>query len=201
MPWRWPEIIQAAEDIEIPLSEDDIRKDFRKSFLKKQGIKIVSYMELRNYQSINELLYPSGRCMILYEYEDHYGHWTCLFKTKTGVNFFDSYGIEIDSQLLDIPENYRGDYPHLTYLLYRFKTMNPEATVDFNEYALQEEEKNINTCGKWCVIRMYLPDISNRVFARLFQPQEIVLNAKGKRYKIDLDPDLLVSLVYNVFTS
>lgn len=199
-------IEKALHDIQVPLSDADITSDFKKNFLKKKGVRIVTYEELADYDSINDLLYPYDRCVILYETKRNSGHWTCLFKRKrlgepSIISFFDSYGLKIDEELEYVPKNLRGDYPHLTYLLYRHAQKYPDLPVEYNEFPLQEDLKGVNTCGKWCVIRMYLNNLDAREFAKLFKSDYLKLKSKHKDYKLKLFPDLTISLMYNYATS
>ena len=70
-----------------PLSDTDI-----KSYLGK-STKIIEYKDLKNYNSIDELL-PNDKdfCVLLYENEAHSGHWTAVLKYDNDIELFDSYG-------------------------------------------------------------------------------------------------------------
>ena len=78
------------------LTNDDV-KDYMDN-----RVKIVAYYDLHKYNSIDELLYPYDKVVIMYSMtERNNGHWVCLFRNydRKEIEFFDSYGIIIDDQL------------------------------------------------------------------------------------------------------
>ena len=117
--------------------------------------RVISYDQIKEFSSIDDLLGNHGRCVILYVWAknpDAFGHWQCVFRNKNGnVEVFDSYGSWIDSFLNKIDKNFRiktgQNYKFLTKLLY-----DSNYNVEYNDKVLQN--KNSNTCGKWCVLRM-----------------------------------------------
>jgi hypothetical protein len=145
-----------------PISSDDI------SQLMDGKVKIISYSQLKQFKNIDELLEPFGKVVILYESKKNYGHWTCLFVNPVDntLNFFDSYGIFLDDELEHVPENYKkksgyGYVPLLSILLY--KSGYP---VNYNHFKLQGRGNHINTCGKWCVLRLINSDKNEYEFAK-----------------------------------
>lgn len=158
-----------------PLSGEDIKK------LLKGKVKIIEYPELSNYNSIEELLNPYGQVVILYESKPNYGHWTTLFKypNRSGVEFFDPYGIKIDDEFNYISDKYRielnEDVPYLSNLLYNY-----DGPIEYNDYKFQKFAENIDTCGRWVVLRLVLKKKSLEEFEDLF------INGP-KEMKIDRD--------------
>lgn len=142
-------------------------------------MKIVSYPDLINYNSINQL-FGNKKCIILlYLTKKNYGHWTLITKHPNYYEHFDSYGVEPDKELLFTNVHFRLNnnmfYPLLSYLYYKSKK-----PIHYNPIRLQAMKKGVATCGRWCLVRYYLknkyPNVDD--FAKLFK------NIKNKDKKI-----------------
>ena len=158
------------------LSNFDILK------LTNNNTKIIVYPELKDYNTIDEVLEPYGSAVLLYLTNKNYGHWVCIIKQPNNIiEFFDSYGYKPDHQLKFVNEQTRKHLkqtvPHLSYLLY-----NSPYKVVYNDVKLQKKKKDINTCGKHCALRIVLKHINIDDYVDLFN-----------NYKVD--PDTLVSLL------
>lgn len=159
------------------LSSDDILKVF------DNKTKIITYDQLKNYSSIDELLKPYGSVFLLYLSAKNYGHWTLIFRNNKNENeFFDSYGM-LDTKILKtIDKNIRKYYnqasPYLSKLL-----LKDGRKIIYNDNKLQKVEKNINTCGRWCIMRLIAKDIDIDNFNNIFTSQK----------KLGMGPDELVT--------
>jgi hypothetical protein len=160
--------------INYSLSDEDIR-----DFLNNK-VKIITHDKINNYNNINDLIGKYNKCIILYKSDASYGHWCCLFKNKYGINFFDSYGNKPDEILNFLPNHINKaleqDHDNLIKLLY-----NSNYNIYYNEYPLQEYNKNINTCGRWCIFRLICKELNENEFYNLFKnnkytPDEIITN-------------------------
>lgn len=133
---------------------------------------IVSYSNIKNYRTIDDLLGDTGKCFILYETKKNMGHWTCLYKYKNTVYFFDSYGNNLDLQQNFIPKQINKslgqEHKKLVELLYK-----SPYKIEFNEYQLQKLGRGINTCGRWCLIRLENPELSIEEFKNLFSKKKL----------------------------
>jgi len=145
--------------IKYALSDDEIKKYI-------PNTKIVKYSDLKKYNNIRDLL-PSNKstALILYEHAPNIGHWTAIMRylNKKGIDtieFFDSLADDgrPDSELkwLSNQENQLlgQNIPYLTNLLNISKI-----PVIYNKFKFQSEHnkkdgKNINTCGRHCVLRI-----------------------------------------------
>jgi hypothetical protein len=147
-------------------------------------IKIVVYSEIEKYKDINNLLSPYNQIIILYNINDNYGHWCSLFKVNNEIKFFDSYGMIIDEQRKYIPECYKKQhYPSINYLcklLHDEMLINPNTKVSYNEYKLQKQDNNIQTCGRWCYYRLINKLLTHKQFYNKFK------NIKNKDLAITL---------------
>lgn len=156
------------------LSNDDISK------LLDKKVKILTYPELANYKSIDELLHPYDKVVILYLTSENYGHWTCLFKIDDkNIEFFDPYAFKPDDELKMIPVHFRksnGQYKsHLSHLLYKCNYI-----VNYNDFRIQKFVRDVNTCGRHCIVRL--------LFNKLMIDDYIKILKKSK-----LSPDYIVT--------
>lgn len=149
------------------LSNDDI------SEILDHKTKILTYPELSQYKTLDELLSPHGNVIILYLTGENYGHWTCLFKLdKNNVEFFDPYAMKPDRELKLIPMHFRKIkkqiYPHLSHLL-----NNSKYIIHYNDYQLQKYVKDINTCGRHCVVRLLFKNMEIDDYIKIMTDQNI----------------------------
>lgn len=120
--------------------------------------RIMTYKELSNYQTIEELLPESKSYIILlYEVQENNGHWVGLmrydFNDTPTIEYFDSYGKPVDNPLKWIPKLNRiqlgEDKPLLTDLLNK-----TELKVVHNNKQYQDDDPDIADCGRWVLLRL-----------------------------------------------
>jgi hypothetical protein len=135
-----------------PMDDTDIRYYF-------PDARIVSYSELLDYKTIDDLLPKDlDYIFLLYEEKPNYGHWVLLSKYNDTIEMFNSYGDDyIDEPLYWLPLSQRKmlgtGTPYLTNLLKN--TNYNDYAIIFNEYDFQDETDNrISTCGRWCSLRL-----------------------------------------------
>jgi len=152
-------------------------------------VKIITYKELYKYQSIDQLLSPYDVVVILYEVKPNNGHWTILFRRNSKViEFFDSYGLEVDDELKLINNKYRNqlkeNFNYLTQLIY-----DSPYELEYNNYKFQKLDHKINTCGRWILLRYTNKHLNIDDFY-----EEIIKLSK----KLKITPDLLVSRLIKI---
>tara|TARA_Y100000310_G_scaffold342068_1_gene443596 strand:- start:3643 stop:4131 length:489 start_codon:yes stop_codon:yes gene_type:complete len=139
---------------------------------------ILKYSDIKNYNDIDDLLH-NDKCIILYETKHNSGHWTCIYKHNKTIYFFDPYGNNFTEQTKFIPKyintKLKQEHNKLIKLLY-----NSPYKVEYNEHQLQKYQKGVNTCGRWCIIRLQYPELSIKEFNKLFKnkklsPDDIIL--------------------------
>jgi hypothetical protein len=140
--------------------------------------RLVVYEELYNFKTLDELLRPWGSVILLYEYKRNdngsYGHYVCLNvvpdeKGGTTVEHFDSLGYKPDEELFKIgipPEFAKRTSQDKQYLL--MLLINSNRNISYNEHKFQKDSPSINTCGRWCGVRIFLKNKTLEEFARLF---------------------------------
>jgi hypothetical protein len=149
-------------------SDSDIRR------LCDNRVNVIEYEQLQHMRSIDEALGPYGAFILLYETSRNYGHWVAviLHEGRDGgiLEHFDSYALKPDQELNFTPHNLRRelgqDLPHLTALMY-----NSPYNVIYNKVKLQKFDNGLNTCGRWCAMRVVLRDLPLKKFCSLFMKQ------------------------------
>jgi hypothetical protein len=150
----------------INLSDSDILR------ITDNKCNILRYEELENITNIDQILQPYGAAVILYQLEEGYGHWCALIKhSETNLEFFGSYGLQIDEQLKYAKYNLRRHNgiitPHLSHLI-----ENSNYSVTSNTAKLQKFKQDVSTCGRWCSARIRFRDVPIKRFIELFTQNE-----------------------------
>lgn len=136
---------------------------------------VLTYPDLSNFLMLEDLL-ANGPVVILYFTHENYGHWTCLFENKQGIQFFDSYGLEPDMELdweIDdyFRKKYKEDVAHLSYLLYEFINRTG-ISIRYNDYPFQAKGKYIiieqDSKGKYTENKISIATCGRHVLTRIF---------------------------------
>jgi hypothetical protein len=150
-------------------------------------VKVLSYSDLENYDTIDEVLDPFGTAIILYQQTKNSGHWSSIIKQKNNtIEIFDSLGVALDHEL-DFSDYNKKRHsgiavPHLTNLLNKSKY-----EVEVNLRQIQNDSEQINTCGRWAGLRVRFRDIPMKKFIDMFK--------NGKN-----DPDYMVTALTILFS-
>ena len=132
---------------------------------------IIPYSSLYRYNNIDEILGENQCFILLYELNPGQGHWVCMFRDQNGqLVFYDSLGYKMDDELHFINDYRRQkgeglETKELTRLVY------PEKVIS-NTEEVQEDKKNIATCGKYAVLRILLRHLDNDEFNDIFMGDE-----------------------------
>jgi len=138
---------QALQGLGYALGDDDIKNAL-------PDINIIDYEQLKNYNSIDELLPNNGdSVIILYEHEQNSGHWVCVSKINDTIEFFCSYGTPPDHQLKWVDYNTRKELGSDIPLLSKMFDATDKDVI-YNDVKYQNEDRNIATCGKYVVVRI-----------------------------------------------
>lgn len=154
------------EEIEgYPLSETDIQKMI-------PTLKIVSYKDLHNARTIDDVLDDKGRLMLLYLTESEMsGHWVCLlnYRDSNILEYFDPYG------------NYKPDGESKWLTPTKLKQLGQSSKkltqllnasqyeVKSNAFPFQTDRFNMNTCGRHCTTRLYFKNLKLPEYIKLVQ--------------------------------
>jgi len=150
---------------------DDISKSLSGTevlMLLNNKCNLVQYADVHKTKSIDELLGPYKKCVLLYHTSENYGHWCCVYEYNGIIFFFDSYGSIPDTQLNFLPKDLKtelnSNHNYLIRLMY-----NSGKKVEYNQYQFQSREPSVTTCGRWCVNRLRFPEISINDYHDIFK--------------------------------
>jgi len=158
----------------VPLSNHDIHK------LTGGKCNVMSYTELLNYKTLDQALGKNGCLVLLYETDEHFGHWVAVIKINENlVEHFDPLSSKPDREWDHISAEYKKK-PYLSHLM-----KESPYQLSYNQYKLQQNKKDINTCGRFCALRVILQHYS------LEQFKKILTNPI-------YDPDFMVTLITEI---
>jgi hypothetical protein len=114
--------------------------------LKAVDTNIIKHCDLKKYNNIDQII-KNNACIIFYDHTAGYvGHWVCITKRNNIIEFFDSYGRNVDN------ERYiHGRPPYLKNLLFKSPYI-----ITYNPYDFQG--KGVATCGRHVVTRILFKD-------------------------------------------
>ena len=128
----------------------------------------VQYSDVHRIPTIDVLLGPHRKCVLLYQTSHNYGHYVAVWENDNTIFFSDSYGSKPDTQLNFVPHDLKDElnsnHNYLIRLLY-----NSGKKVEFNQYALQSRDPQVTSCGRWCVNRLRFPEISIDDYHNIFK--------------------------------
>ena len=142
----------AGTDLSYMIDSEDINR-----YLDAGSTKLIKYSELDQYRTIEELL-PNDvdYKIILIEQNPNSGHFCCILRYGKTIEWFDSYGIKPDGELSFISKvknRLLGQDVKLLSLLLNDATARGWKVI-WNKKKLQQLKNGINTCGRWCLLRI-----------------------------------------------
>lgn len=176
--------------LKTSLSDDDIKNYF------KGKVNIVKLKDLTNeFPDIEDALRDYNRLVILIETKRNSGHWVSMSKVKSKGGkpyylWFDSYGLYPQSEAQWIPKYLKTKNEQRYGLLsdWLSNRLRKDIPVHYSEQRLQG--KGTSTCGRWCIIRLEHPELTEYQFAKQMQsdphftPDELtVLLTQDKLHK------------------
>jgi len=133
------------------LSDADIRKKLGKQ------TRVITYPDIKKYKTIDDLLGPQNRVVILVETNVNSGHWMCLLKYNNIVEHFDSYGLSVDDEMSYVSLPMRKHLGEMKPLLSALLDDCPYKVIH-NIRDLQSWKAGVNTCGRHVVNRLLNQD-------------------------------------------
>lgn len=154
-------------NLDESLSSDEISDVLKKLFGTK--VPVVTYSDIFNENTSKEKNFlrkyltniPQRMVVFLYRQSPTYGHWCCMFEHPiTGeLYLFDSYGKELPDEYITGEKGKNGPYKikslgqESPFLLECFINSSYDHVI-WNDHKFQKSGENVQTCGKWCVIRL-----------------------------------------------
>ena len=169
------------------ISDSDLTYYLGKNFKKN----IIKYSDIDDYSTIDKLL-PGKKSYKIILIEDTYnsGHWVCLMRNGSTLEYFNSYGLKPSVELDGLPKlvnkQLDQDVKHLNILLNKALS---KYDIIYNKVKFQKLENNVNTCGKWVLIRVML---FKKLSMDLYQFIQFIDEVKKK---LKLSSDQVVTLL------
>lgn len=181
------DVAEIIKRIQTPLTDGDLERYFGSG----KNSEVMKYNELANYRTIDELLpLPIDFRIVLVEQEKNVGHWVCFLKYKNIIESFNSYGKDIDKQkdtFGKIKNTILGQ--HTDYLTHLVKKSKYNYVI--NKTPFQSAEEGINTCGRWCILRIIA---MKDLFMDLEAFKKMIIKGCDD---LKVEPDALVSIWIN----
>lgn len=132
----------------------------------------LKYSDLVNIEDLDQALDAVPFIFVLYEYKPNYGHWTCILKTKGKngkpvIEFFDPYGVKPDRQRKGLSDKIKNQYG-MKYPLVAKLLKESKFPIEYNNHKLQKYDPEIQTCGRWCMMRCVFNNYHIDEFKDLF---------------------------------
>jgi predicted class III extradiol MEMO1 family dioxygenase len=167
------------KNVSDSISDQDLAQYFTNAIHRK----IIDFGELKNYNSIDQLM-PKRKdfLIILIETSNDRGHWVLLTKNNNTITFFDSYGMKPGAQLQFVPAHKRIelDEDH-NYLLDLLNKSNYK--IEHNSIQFQADGNQIKCCGRYVILYIILFNEKNYT---LKQFQKFMIS-KSKELKLSYD--------------
>ena len=127
--------------ISLPMDDAEIKKEI-------PDIKIITYNELGQYKSLEQLL-PKEKDFVILLYQtqsETSGHWVCLVRNDNNIYYFDSLANKID-----VPLKWDNQKIMKTPYLSDLVDNQDKFNVYENTKLYQKNVTGINTCGRHCL--------------------------------------------------
>lgn len=185
------------DELSESLSSQDIEGILKNSF--GSDVPALAYSDVFNAVNakqknfLRDFLHkiPQRMFVFLYRQNLNYGHWCTMFEhPKTGELYvFDSYGKKKpDEYILSGSYDIKALGQDAPYLLECFVNSNYD-TIVWNDHRFQQNGLEIQTCGKWCVVRLVCSWLTIDEFNDCIE--KIVKNN-------NTTPDAIVCVMYDV---
>lgn len=156
-------VIQKIE--EEPLSFSDLKRMLGD---RQRDTKLIDYNDLQGVGSLEEVFDGDKAIIVLLEIEAHnapkVGHWIALLDQGDHFEHFDPYGLTADEEIAITHEE-----PWLSRLLAQADKRVTDSGTRF-----QAIREHVNTCGRWCVARVRLQDLSLQDFKKVIDQAHTV---------------------------
>lgn len=163
-------------------------------------IPVVAYSAIFNETTAKQFNYirsylnsvPQKAVVFLYRQTENYGHWCCMFEHPTSgeLYVFDSYGKERPDEYITGTKAKKGPFnsealgQSAPYLLECINNSDYPYVI-WNDYPLQYSNPSIQTCGKWCVLRLINRFATEKEFYALYNGYAAV-TGYPKEYRRDI---------------
>ena len=139
------------------------------SLLEELGFRVVNYLELNKFTSIEDFIDEKGIILYTPISERQLGHYSCLWLKNGILSYWCSYGYNLNytakksDYMQSTPEK---DEDYLIRLVKDFIKRGGKFTV--NEVKFQNLSESVSDCGRWCILRLIKRNLSHEEFEKWF---------------------------------
>lgn len=138
-----------------PLTGQDLKR------MTKNKATVMPYDDLKNVTDIDQI-FKTQCVIILLNIEGSgqpVGHWVLMIDKGNEIEHFDSYGLNIDEELAKTHEA-----PYLSNLVGKSRRRVLQSSRQY-----QRMKEDVDTCGRWCVLRCGVKNLTDEQFRKLIQ--------------------------------
>ena len=155
-------------DMNYSLSNNDINK------ILNNKCNIIEYAQLYNVNKLSSIMTLNRPLVILYRSSPKTAHWCCIFLHKdNNIEFHDSYGLICDQEInkiYNINEPFYESYYNNGYKKLSELILNGNYNeIIYNQYHLQKQKTNINTCGRHVCCRLLYKNLSLEEYIKIMK--------------------------------
>lgn len=159
-----------ARKLERPLSEREVRDALADMYGGNDRAWVGSYSELRKELDAHNgdmrawlTAVPAHAAIVLHRWKPTYGHWTCCFLQPNGdLQLFDSTAAEPDTlRTRQSAKEARALGQDKAAVVAALRGM----PAHYNDHKFQDDDAQ--TCGRWCLLRIALPSLTEDEFTRI----------------------------------
>lgn len=145
-------------------------KPMNSEVLKSLGIRVVHWLDLPKYKTIEEIC----PCVLFIPIESEMqGHYIALWMNGTVLNYFCSYAYPIPitmSKSMYLQSTQIDDEDYLNRMINAF--LQKGGKLNMNKYRFQSN-KDTSVCGRYCILRLMKRDLSHEQFHNWFKFRNI----------------------------
>lgn len=154
-----PEVV--AREQARPLDFDEVRR------ILPPKSAVLTYSDALQNRHLAELLreHPGG-VVLLVRWRPSFGHYVALFERGGRPALFDSYGARADgSAWRRLPQSQLAELGQAAPRLLEDAAAGGRG-IYWSDYAIQDHSPQVQTCGRWSCLRLWLPYLSESQFVR-----------------------------------
>lgn len=180
---KHPDMEVIRKRIKESISETDIYQYFGYTFNVKEDV--ITYSDLEQFDNIEQVLeHDKAWKIILIEEEENFGHWVVIMRYGKTIEHFNSYGSKPSYELDLLSDKKNDELGQDDKYLNRLLTLAlGKYKVVYNKKQFQMLENNINTCGRFVVLRLITMQYYNMDLSKFIKYMEQL----KKHYKMTYD--------------
>ena len=146
---------------------------------------IIKYSDLSNFDHIDDVFNGNSFVIVLIESKPSAGHWCCMLRYDNTIELYDSYSGTLDNELSSISKQMKIELGENEHILTELLKKSGHKVIVI-KYKFQSEKNNVDTCGKWILLRILMFVCAN------MQLKEFVNFVKTNAKKQNLSNDEFV---------